>query len=93
MPIRSRPSLDSAINKTSGADTSLTLEAERNVTVNAGITSTSGALDVNLHSDTDGDGLGAVLINADIATNGGTFKSGSGDDRVRLGRHVLRQPG
>ena len=70
--------LDSAINKTSGADTSLTLEAQRNVTVNAGITSTSGALDVNLHSDTDGDGLGAVLINADIATNGGTFKSVSG---------------
>ncbi|MGE9899838.1 filamentous hemagglutinin N-terminal domain-containing protein, partial [Mitsuokella multacida] len=70
--------LDSAINKTSGADTSLTLEAQRNVTVNAGITSTSGALDVNLHSDTDGDGLGAVLINANIATNGGTFTSGSG---------------
>lgn len=70
--------LDSAINKTSGEDTSLTLEAQRNVTVNAEITSTSGALDVNLHSDTDGDGLGAVLINADIATNGGTFKSGSG---------------
>ena len=70
--------LDSAINKTSGADTSLTLEAQRNVTVNAGITSTYGALDVNLHSDTDGDGLGAVLINADIATNGGTFTSGSG---------------
>ena len=70
--------LDSAINKTSGEDTSLTLEAQRNVTVNAGIKSTSGALDVNLHSDTDGDGLGAVLINADIATNGGTFTSGSG---------------
>ena len=70
--------LNSAINKTSGADTSLTLEAQRNVTVNAGIKSTSGALDVNLHSDTDGDGLGAVLINADIATNGGTFKSVSG---------------
>ena len=70
--------LNSAINKTSGADTSLTLEAQRNVTVNAGIKSTSGALDVNLHSDTDGDGLGAVLINADIATNGGTFTSGSG---------------
>ena len=70
--------LDSAINKTSGKDTSLTLEAQRNVTVNKEITSTSGALNVNLHSDTDGDGLGAVLINADIATNGGTFKSGSG---------------
>lgn len=70
--------VNSAINKTSGADTSLTLEAQRNVTVNAGIKSTSGALDVNLHSDTDGDGLGAVLINADIATNGGTFTSGSG---------------
>ena len=70
--------LNSAINKTSGADTSLTLEAQRNVTVNAGIKSTSGALDANLHSDTDGDGLGAVLINADIATNGGTFTSVSG---------------
>ena len=70
--------LNSAINKTSGADTSLTLEAQRNVTVNAGITSTSGALDVNLHSDTDGDGLGAVLINANIATNGGAFTSGNG---------------
>nr|WP_304084271.1 filamentous hemagglutinin N-terminal domain-containing protein [Mitsuokella multacida] len=70
--------LDSAINKTSGKDTSLTLEAQRNVTVNKEIKSTSGALNVNLHSDTDGDGLGAVLINADIATNGGTFKSVSG---------------
>ena len=70
--------VNSAINKTQGKDTSLTLEAERNVTVNAGIKSTSGALDVNLHSDTDGDGLGAVLINADVATNGGTFTSGSG---------------
>ena len=70
--------VNSAINKTSGGDTSLTLEAQRNVTVNAGIASSSGALNVNLHSDTDGDGLGAVLINADIATNGGAFTSGSG---------------
>ncbi len=70
--------MNSAINKTSGGDTSLTLEAQRNVTVNAGIASSSGALNVNLHSDTDGDGLGAVLINADIATNGGAFTSGSG---------------
>lgn len=70
--------VNSAINKTSGGDTSLTLEAQRNVTVNAGIASSSGALNVNLHSDTDGDGLGAVLINADIATNGGNFTSGSG---------------
>ena len=70
--------LDSAIKKTSGKGTSLTLEAQRNVTVNKEITSTSGALNVNLHSDTDGDGLGAVLINADIKTNGGTFTSGSG---------------
>lgn len=70
--------LDSAIKKTSGKGTSLTLEAQRNVTVNAGIASSSGALNVNLHSDTDGDGLGAVLINADIKTNGGTFTSGSG---------------
>lgn len=35
-------------------------------------------MNVKLNSDTDGDGVGAVIINADISTNGGTFTSGSG---------------
>lgn len=70
--------VNSEILKSGGKDTSLTLQAQNNITVNKSIKSTSGKLNVNLHSDTDGDGVGAVLINADINTNGGNFTSGSG---------------
>ena len=72
--------VDSEIKK-SGAenrDTTFTLEAQSNVTVNKSITSTAGKLNVVLNSDIDGNGVGAVLINADIDTNGGSFTSGSG---------------
>ena len=72
--------VDSEIKK-SGAenrDTTFTLDAQSNVTVNKSITSTAGKLNVVLNSDIDGNGVGAVLINADIDTNGGSFTSGSG---------------
>lgn len=70
--------VDSEIQKSSGEDTSFTLEAQSNITINKSIGSTYGKLNVNLHSDTDGDGVGVVLVNADINTNGGGFTSGSG---------------
>ena len=72
--------VDSAIQKTGAADkdTTLTLEAQSNVTVNQSITSTAGKLNVVLNSDTDGNGIGAVILNADIDTNGGNFTAGSG---------------
>lgn len=62
----------------------LTLEAQRNITINKDITAdkSGGKLNVKLNSDTDGDGVGAVIINADIFTNGGTFTSGSGGNVV-----------
>lgn len=61
-------------------EATLTLEAQRNVTINKEIAADKdgGKLNVKLNSDTDGDGVGAVIINADISTNGGTFTSGSG---------------
>lgn len=61
-------------------EATLTLEAQRNITINKEITAdeSGGKLNVKLNSDTDGDGVGAVIINADISTNGGTFTSGSG---------------
>lgn len=61
-------------------EASLTLEAQRNITINKEIAAdeSGGKLNVKLNSDTDGDGVGAVIINADISTNGGTFTSGSG---------------
>ena len=34
-----------------------------------------------MNSDTDGDAIGAVIINANIKTNGGNFTSGSGGTR------------
>ena len=73
--------VDSEIKKSGAKDadtTTLTLEAQSNVTINKSIKSTVGKLNVVLNSDIDGNGVGAVLINADIDTNGGSFTSGSG---------------
>ncbi|RHM55379.1 filamentous hemagglutinin N-terminal domain-containing protein, partial [Mitsuokella sp. AF33-22] len=73
--------VDSEIKKSGEKDadtTTLTLEAQSNVTINKSIKSTVGKLNVVLNSDIDGNGVGAVLINADIDTNGGSFTSGSG---------------
>ena len=74
-------SVDSAIEKTGKREASFTLEAQRNITINKDITAQDGKLNVILNSDTDGDAIGAVIINADITTNGGYFTSGSGGDR------------
>ena len=70
------------IDKTSGGDTTLTLEAMRNITINGNITSTSNKLNVVLNADTNGDAIGAVIINKDIKTNGGNFTSTSGGNIV-----------
>lgn len=57
-----------------------TLEATRNITINSPITADSSGkgLNVILNADTDGDAIGAVIINADISTNGGNFISATG---------------
>lgn len=78
--------VNSAITPIIGGDGEATLEldAQRNITINKEIKadSSGGKLNVKLNSDTDGDGVGAVIINADISTNGGTFTSGSGGNVV-----------
>lgn len=66
------------IDKTAGDDATFSLDAMRNITVNGNITSTAGKLNVVLNADSDGDQIGAVIINADIDTNGGSFTSASG---------------
>lgn len=66
------------IDKTAGDDATFTLDAMRNITVNGNITSTAGKLNVVLNADSNGDQIGAVIINADIDTNGGSFTSASG---------------
>ena len=66
------------IDKTAGDDATFTLDAMRNITVNGNITSTAGKLNVVLNADSNGDQIGAVIINANINTNGGVFTSASG---------------
>lgn len=66
------------IDKTAGDDATFTLDAMRNITVNGNITSTAGKLNVVLNADSNGDQIGAVIINANINTNGGDFTSASG---------------
>ena len=74
--------VNSAISKTAGDDATFTLEAMRNITINKDITSSSGKLNVVLNSDTNGNQVGAVIINADIDTHGGNFISASGGNLV-----------
>lgn len=66
------------IDKKDGGDATLTLDAMRNITVNGNISSTSNKLNVVLNADSNGDKIGAVIINANINTNGGDFTSASG---------------
>ncbi|WP_418292852.1 filamentous hemagglutinin N-terminal domain-containing protein, partial [Megasphaera sp.] len=66
------------IDKTAGDDATFTLDAMRNITVDGNITSKVGKLKVVLNADSDGDKIGAVIINKDIKTNGGDFISASG---------------
>ncbi|WP_027895032.1 filamentous hemagglutinin N-terminal domain-containing protein [Megasphaera elsdenii] len=66
------------IEKTAGKDVTFTLDAMRNITINGNISSTSNKLNVVLNADSNGDKIGAVIINANINTNGGNFTSASG---------------
>lgn len=70
--------VSSNIDKTLGNDATLTLDAMRNITVDGNISSTSNKLNVVLDADSNGDKIGAVIINGNINTNGGDFTSASG---------------
>lgn len=57
--------VSTAILKSSGGDTSLTLTTHGDIVINDTITSTNGTLDVNLIAGAD------IFVNAAISTNGG----------------------
>ncbi len=69
--------LSAQIVKSTGGDASLTLNAHNNIVINDSIlvqpnAPSTGRLNVNLNADSDGNGLGGVLVNAgSIQTNGG----------------------
>ena len=69
-----------AINKTAGGDATLTLKATGNISINANITSTAGALHLDVLSDTNGRAGGNISVanGVQIKTRGGNVKLGGG---------------
>ncbi|RXJ81942.1 filamentous hemagglutinin N-terminal domain-containing protein [Arcobacter sp. F2176] len=87
--------LTTSINKTSGADATLTLKAHRNIVFAdsytslssyGSISSSSNKLNVVLWSDSDGNNDGSVWIpkNSSISTNGGNVWIGGGTGSTTL---------
>lgn len=76
--------VSSAISKASGdTDVTLTLQAAKTITINAGISNDGGTgkLNVDVLADNDNgahDGDGIILLNEDITTNGGYVNFGDG---------------
>lgn len=72
--------IDITVSNSASKNPTFTLEANRNITINQNITAKSGGkgLNIMLNADTDGDNIGAVIMNADVTTNGGWFKSATG---------------
>jgi filamentous hemagglutinin family protein len=76
----------SAIAKTGGGNAGLTLLADRNITVNADITSTAGKLDLTLSSANAANAtLGGVDVNANLKSNGGNILIGGANGSVSGG--------
>jgi len=72
--------VNSAITKSSGTKTKLTLAAERDISVNAAISGTSGnPLDIVLASRYHGGTLGGVYVGADLKSFGGDITIGGGN--------------
>ncbi|EJO22579.1 filamentous hemagglutinin family N-terminal domain protein, partial [Selenomonas sp. FOBRC6] len=69
-----------AINKTAGGDATLSLKATGNISINADIKSTAGALHLDVLSDTNGRAGGNISVanGVQIRTNGGNVKLGGG---------------
>lgn len=75
--------VNSAINKSSGNSASLTLNADNNIIINADITSTSGALGLNLNSNYQGGSNAGIdhtvqVNGATINLNGGALNVSNG---------------
>ncbi len=70
--------VQSAISKTSGGDATLTLQAKTSIIIDADISSTSAALNLDFQADNDADGNGITMLDSDISTNGGYLNFGTG---------------
>lgn len=89
--------VSAAIEKTSGGDSTLTLQAANNITINANITSTAGKLDLNLESgyqEVQTESFRVAVVssshqttignNARVVLNGGTMDVKDGSSKGNL---------
>lgn len=78
------------IAKTAGGNANLLLKAHNDIVVATGVSvsSTAGALNVTLNSDSDGSGAGAIVMNSgsSITSNGGNITLGGGSAGDGSGR-------
>lgn len=79
--------INSAINYTGGTGRSLTFNAHRDIQVNSAITSSNAALNLNFNADSANTGLGAILVNNNLSTNGGNLNFL--DDTILTGSGAL----
>ena len=74
--------VEAPIVKTAGGDRTLTLKADREVRIDQNISSTAGKLNMLFNSDARNNKSGAVVLNADLYSNGGDITMQSGSDTV-----------
>jgi filamentous hemagglutinin family protein len=80
--------VSSAITKSGGGTATLTLQADRNITISSGanITSTSGKLNITLSADNAGStAVGGISLGANLASNGGVILIGGAAGSVSHG--------
>jgi filamentous hemagglutinin family protein len=92
--------VDAAITKSAGSDATLTLRAENDVIVNQAISSSAGALNVDVQANTAGNGnmdaspdQGAFTVNNDGATTFGSVNTNGGTLSVAAADVVLSGAG
>ncbi len=86
--------IDAAINKTSGSEATLTLNAHNNIILNEAIESSSDKLNLVFNADSDVDGGGMIFSNgSDITTNGGSLTFGNANNTVSVNGNSVQNGG
>ncbi len=77
--------VSNAFTKSAGANATMSMYANKNIIVNASITSSSGTLGMLLNSDRDADSSGYIDIEAALTSNGGNITLGGGSGTISAG--------
>jgi filamentous hemagglutinin family protein len=65
--------VSSGITKSAGGSAALTMNAHRDIVIDAPITATTGSLSLSLNADSDNDLAGAIVLNSSLTSLGGAI--------------------